>query len=474
MIQTYIGEGLVSLAEKLQELWSFKKIETSENGELQLWLSEENYIGFKADMCRIVSVFARSHNIISTSDAAYQWKIVCTACGIAFGSDAYSEIYTFIGRTIRYDGVESVGCVARSYSTSNYAIFADSQSTYETLSYSYRFAKSDYYTQIYNVACASAPVYFPDIYFIACSPQDTTRITQIGADLYFCNEFIALRDTPAQTGTGGESVDLSNYYTAPQVDTKIRAVEQVIAGLESGLRGEIESVAADISVLQNTAQNMSRTFAATAEQEVRDALQFAAAHPGCYLDITLPAGMNVTLPTMYIFNATIKITGTQQNSINTNTITFEQTSTTSNLHFENTSLKLSNLDLVGDNATASASRGTLRAETGSYIYINKCRFRQAEGSQNLGCCVEARDAQGGLIANSEFGLSSTSANACGIYCSGNVLVTAKSCTFAADSTTQTIARLELGAHFGQLDTAYNVIRTANHGTVYRLNGVEQE
>lgn len=223
----------------------------------------------------------------------------------------------------------------------------------------------------------------------------------------------------------------------------------------------------------NNAASMSLTLTATMEEDVVSAFLWAAAQPGRRLTMTLAAGVCATVPTLYLYNATVEVTGTQSGGVNTNVLTFEQTATTSNLHFQNTSLRFSNLDLLGSNTTASASRGTLRAEMGSYIYLNRCRFGQAVGSQNLGCCVETRDAQGGLVANTEFKIMNTSANSCGIYCSGNVLVTAKACTFAADSVTQVLARLELGAHFGQLDTAYNVIRTANHGTVYRLGGKEQ-
>lgn len=247
MIQTYIGEGLASLAEKLQELWSFKKTETDDAGVVDLWISDEIYIRLNAAQCIVGGTGSSQTSPISGATDTYHWKIIQTKCGIAFGPESMAHV--FIGRTVRFDGVESIGCIARPYNALSYYIYADSQAANQSVNAASRFIESDHYTQLYPATCPSANVYYPDIYFIAQSPQATNRITQIGADIYFCNEFIALRDTPAQTSTGGESVDLSNYYTAPQTDTKIRAVEQVIAELETDLRAEIESMGQSVESL---------------------------------------------------------------------------------------------------------------------------------------------------------------------------------------------------------------------------------
>lgn len=300
-----------------------------------------------------------------------------------------------------------------------------------------------------------------------------------GAALAFALEALKRADNAA----GGGTADLSSYAKKSELTVlKNQLTEQIAAveGKTDSATESVESALEKITLIEGDLERMdleqsmmSRTITATTEQEVREALQFVAEHPGANLKMTLAADLNATVPTLYLQNANVVITGTRKDGVNSNVITFEQTTTTSNLHFENTTVKLSNLDFLGNNATASAARGTIRAETGSTLYINQCRFGQAEGSANIGCGVEYRDAQGGLVANTEFTILNTTANACGIYCSGNVLVTAKTCSFSADSVTQNIARLELGAHFGQIDTAFNVVRTANHGTVYRLNGEEQ-
>ncbi len=472
MIQTYIGEGLTTLAEKLQELWSFKKTTADDAGVVDLWISDEICISLTASVCTVkTTANASTVSPISGVSNTYHWKIIQTKCGIAFGPEAMA--YAFIGRTVRFDGVESIGCVVRPYGSTTYHIFTDSQATAVSTNANGRFIKSDHFTQLYPAACPSANAYFPDIYFIAQSPQTTNRITQIGADIYFCNEFLALRDTPAQTSAGGESTDLSNYYTAPQVDTKIRDVERVIAELESSLRGEIESVAADVSSMQNDAQSMSRTVTATTEQEVREALQFAAEHPGCYLSLTLAAGLNVVVPTLYIRNATILITGTKANDANSSTITFEQTGTTSNLHLQNTALLLRNVNLNGNHNHATGGYGVIRAEYGSSVTCENVVFGQAEGSLNFGNNIEIRDASRAYIVNTVFRSLSTAANACGVFLTSNGEAVAKNCTFAEDSTVQNIARLESGASFNQIGTEHDVFMAVGHASVYSVDGIQR-
>ncbi len=508
MIQTYIGEGSQALAEKLQELWSFRKVEKDDDGVVNLWISDEICISLTELLCTVkTTAHATTVTPMSGASSTYHWKIIQTKCGIAFGPE--SMVLAFIGRTVRFDGVESVGCIVRSYNTLTYYVFADSQGTSDSVNYNYRFDNSNHYTQLYPATCPSANAYFPDIYFIAQSPQTTSRITQIGADIYFCNEFLALRDTPAQTSTGGESVDLSAYYTGAQVDTKIRAVEQVIAEMESDLREEITSVEQSVTALDSSLRaevksveqsvtaldndlheeiagvastsaqtaallsSMSRIVTATTEQEVRETLKFASEHPGCLLSLTLAAGLNAVVPTLYIRNATIMITGTKIGDAVSNVITFEQTGTTSNLHLQNTALLVRDVGLNGNHNHSTGGYGIIRAEYGSSITCENVVFDQADGSLNFGNNIEIRDASRAYIVNTTFQSLSAAANACGVYVTSNGEATVKNCGFSSDSTVERIGRLEGGATFNQIGTEYGVYMADGHASIYRLDGKEQ-
>lgn len=289
------------------------------------------------------------------------------------------------------------------------------------------------------------------------------------------------------------------------MDTKIRAVEQVIAELESDLRGEIASVAQSVTALDNSLRaveqsvealdndlheeiervasanaqtasmlsSMSRTVTATTEQAVREALQFAAEHPGCYLSMTLAAGLNATVPTLYIRNATVLITGTKINDALSNVITFELTSTTSNLHLQNTALLLRNVGMNGNHNHSTGGYGIIRAEYGSSVTCENVVFDQAEGSLNFGNNIEIRDASRAYIVNTVFQSLSTAVNACGVFVTSNGEAVAKTCSFAADSYIERIARLESGATFNQIGTEYGVYMADGHASIYRKDGKEQ-
>lgn len=223
-----------------------------------------------------------------------------------------------------------------------------------------------------------------------------------------------------------------------------------------------------------TLGSMSRTFTATTEQEVREALQFAAAHPGCYLSLTLAAGLNAVVPTLYIRNATILITGTQQDGANSNAITFEQTGTTSNLHLQNTALFMRNVNLNGNHNHATGGYGVIRAEYSSSATCENVVFGQAEESLNFGNNIEIRDASRAYIVNTVFRSLSTAANACGVFLTSNGEAVAKNCTFAEDSTVRNIARLESGATFNQIGTDFGIYRASGHASVYFKDGILQQ
>ncbi|MBQ8012342.1 MAG: hypothetical protein IJ265_12375 [Oscillospiraceae bacterium] len=265
-------------------------------------------------------------------------------------------------------------------------------------------------------------------------------------------------------GEGGDgSFDPDQYYTAEQTDALLTAVQQTVDETASGLSA--------VNVRQ---QNMSRNVVASTEAEVREALQFAADHPGCYLSLTLAAGLHATVPTLYIRNAVVYIAGTQTGGVNTSTITFEQTSTTSNLHVQNTSLSIQNINLNGCHKNSTAGYGVVRVEQGSSLHCEGVKFGQAEGSQNFGNNIEVQISSRAYIKNTEFCLQNTTdARASGIYLFGNSEAVSQNCTMSADSAVQNIARLEAGSSYNQIGGSYDVYMAAGHASMYLVNGVQK-
>ncbi len=264
-------------------------------------------------------------------------------------------------------------------------------------------------------------------------------------------------------GEGGEGgFEPENFYTMQQVDVLIGNVQNAA-----------DANAADISALQANAQRMSRTVAAATEQEVREALQFAAEHPGCYLNLTLAAGLNAVIPTLMIRNATILIMGTKVNDANSNTLTFEQTGTTSNLRLQNTALLMRNVNLNGNHNHASGGYGVIRAEYGSSVICIEAVFGQAEESLNFGNNIEIRETSRAYIVDTVFRSLSSVANACGIYVTSNGEATTKNCAFAEDSAVQNIARIEGGANFNQIGSEYGVYMAVGHASVYSVDGIQR-
>lgn len=344
MIQTYMGVGLTALAEKLQELWDFHNTEIVDS-VLNLWISEEVYINFSYSMGQCV-VYQNAANYSVTAlntayPATFQWKIIRTACGVAFGAESLASV--FIGRTLRYDGVEGIGCVAKAYNSLNYHPLADDQAYTEYVDYNYRFKVSDHYTQLYNVACATAPVYFPDLYYITCSPQTTDRITQIGTDYFFAGNFIAIRDAAASVNV---STDLSNYYTIPQVDAKVNAVETVlteeITAVSEAVQARIQSIKVYVSATgsdDNDGLSASAAFATLGR-----ALEATSAYG--MTEISVAAGeYEFPSTSYYIYNRDLRITGAGS----------DQTTLYGKLYAHRSNLELISLTLDGSNNSNTGS-----------------------------------------------------------------------------------------------------------------------
>ncbi|MBE6848906.1 MAG: hypothetical protein E7502_03250 [Ruminococcus sp.] len=264
-------------------------------------------------------------------------------------------------------------------------------------------------------------------------------------------------------GEGGENgLDPENFYTMQQVDV-----------LVGNVQNDVTTNAENIADLQYNTKNMIRTLNAATEEQVRQALQFAAENPGCYLSITLAANLNVTIPSIYLRNATVSITGQQVNGVNSNTITFEQTSSTSNLHLQNTALSLQNLNMLGNHNHTAASYGVIRMAFGSTLYCSGVVFGQAEESLNFGNNIEVRGCSRAHVVSTTFRTNSPAANAACMYLFGNAEAVTKDCTIAEDSVVQNIARLETGSHYNQIGTDYGVYMIAGHASIYCHNGIQR-
>ena len=248
---------------------------------------------------------------------------------------------------------------------------------------------------------------------------------------------------------------------------------QVINSNFSAVSEAVEENKTGISAVADEIKKMNRTLTARTEEEVREALQFAVDHPGCYLSLTLSAGLNAVVPTMYIRNAIIMIIGTKVGDAISNVITFELTSTTSNLHLQNTSLSLRNIGLNGNHNHSTGGYGVVRAENGSSVTCENVVFGQADGSLNFGNNIEIRDASRAYIVNTTFQSLSTAANACGVFVTSNGEAAVKNCGFSSDSTIERIGRLESGASFNQIGTEYGVYLAAGHASVYSVDGIQR-
>lgn len=287
-IQFYTGTGGVhAMFRKLAEVWSFQKtvgedgvdLDNPKNTDIiQLWLTDEIYIRYGSDSPVLVgwanlkNTAGASSNIFACQNGedTRTWKIVKTDCGVAFGVEA-NDVSVFVGRTIASDGTESIGVVARLASTSaEYYCYTDGMTNAVDFSAVTR-DTTVHYTRLSNVVPKTTPVYFPDIYYVESAMQSSNRVTQIGGDVFYCTNYIAIRDTAAAAG----SVDLSGYYNAAQTDAKIKAVETVLSE-------EITAVSEAVQAAQTAADTANdkadaAMSAAEAAQQTADGAQETAA-----------------------------------------------------------------------------------------------------------------------------------------------------------------------------------------------------
>lgn len=253
--------------------------------------------------------------------------------------------------------------------------------------------------------------------------------------------------------------------------------EELEGAVRSGIvhnADEVSHINADEREKWNDAATQHISITATTEAEVLKALEIARNSPGCYVALKLAAGVCATVPTMYLYNVVLSITGTQTDGANTNVLTFAQTGTTSNLHFQGSSVYLISVTLRGNLTKSTGGYGVLRAEYGSKLYCNKVTFQQAEGSADFGNNIEVRDVSDCFVANCVFRSVSTNSSAAAVYANSGSNATIRNCSFAGDSTVQTIARMEIGARVNQIGTTFDVLRPAGHASEYRIDGVEQE
>lgn len=281
---------------------------------------------------------------------------------------------------------------------------------------------------------------------------------------------------------GSDRVDISvineNFemldMQAKANDAKASAAQDA-AGTAQSTATAAQSAAAEnaeaITAVSEAVSGMSRTLTAKTEAEVREALQFAADHPGSYLNMTLAAGLNATVPTLYFRNCAINIYGTFVNNEISNTITFEKTGTTSNMHLQNSMLYTERIRYIGNTTGSTRGIGIIRGETGSAIFANNLEFGQAEGSGNFGNNIEVQNGATVYVENCKFRAMSTHSVAAVVFCIAGARATVKNCTIAEDSTVQRLGNAENGGFINQLGTTLDVSITA--GGMYALNGTLQ-
>ena len=234
---------------KLMELLAFKNLETvsgslDEGGEFKAWLTDEVYFHWNSDAGWADAYCGTTKfPFVPTTDGndSRAWAITQTGCGYALAVN--DDIRAFISRTIDSAGNESLGVVAYgSIDTTYHAIIADGMPEPWKWIHSHKFTASEHFTQLYNATPATTPIYFPDLYIIACSPFTTTRTMTMNGNKYFCTMYIALLDERTSEG-GGAS--LADYYTKSQTDSRIAVVQT-----------GVEENAAMISTLQAYAAPM--------------------------------------------------------------------------------------------------------------------------------------------------------------------------------------------------------------------------
>lgn len=218
---------------------------------------------------------------------------------------------------------------------------------------------------------------------------------------------------------------------------------------------------------------MIQTVEATTEDDARDALVFAATHPGSFVNITLAEGLNVTLPNVAIRNSTVYIIGTSADGVNTNTVAFEQTADTHNVVLQNTSMSIQNVNLLGSHVAShvTAGYGIVRAHLGSSLYCSGVTFGQTENSGLFGSNIEAMSNSKIYATDCVFCVQSTKTNASAVHLTANSEATTYNCSIADDSAAPNLARVEKGSSFNQIGTNIPVYLPDGHASLCYVDGV---
>lgn len=273
--------------------------------------------------------------------------------------------------------------------------------------------------------------------------------------------------TPTTYGSIGDTyIDLTNCIAYKCVSVDSAVTDYGFIDIRVG-----RSVA--YNWVEGYRELMLQKVNATTEDEVRDALLFAATHPGAFVHITLAEGLNATVPNVAIRNSTIYILGTKVDGVNTNTITFEQTEDTHNMTLQNSSMSIQNVNLLGAHAPThvTAGYGIIRSHLGSCLYCSGVIFGQTEDSGLFGSNIEAMASSNIYASECVFCVMSTKTNASAVHATANSEVVTYNCSIADDSASPNLARVEKGSKFNQIGTNLPVYLPEGHASLCYVDGV---
>ncbi len=184
--------GVPSLMNKLQKIYSFKKVvcedETpTESSLYQLWVSDEVFLRYAANSgwCDL-----RTNDIIKPviswqggGTDERSWKIIKSPLGVVFGVD--NNLNVIISATATTDSVNSVGLIGLNDSTAY--LFFDGRTNEVSISSSY--ATHPSVTQLVQIVVPNYNVYFPNAFKVLYTDTDKYGLCKIDSFDFYANKY---------------------------------------------------------------------------------------------------------------------------------------------------------------------------------------------------------------------------------------------------------------------------------------------